>query len=177
MGGEGLRQASRDERIEQVLVMQARLEEAEAQLRGLKQQLFGAKSERRLPPPDPSQLSLGEGVAEQSEPTGVGTPVRAHVRRPRPEKNEDEDPGLRFDDTVPVQRIVVADPALEGLREGVDYTGSGGAGLGASRQLRGREPAGGDARRQVRLPPCATKARSVTCGRGEEEERALLYRR
>ena len=122
MGCEVLRQASRDELIDRVLVTQARLEEAEAQLRWFKQQLFGAKSERRLPPPDPSQLSLGESLAAKAEPADVGTPVRAHVRCPRPKKDEDEDPGLRFDDTVPVQRIVVSDPTLEGLVEGVDYT-------------------------------------------------------
>jgi len=124
-----LRQASRDELIDRVLAtdaevktLQARLKEAEAQLRWFKQQLFGAKSERRLPAPDPSQLVLGEGLAEKAEASDAGTPVRAHVRCPRPRKPADEDPGLRFDDTVPVQRIVVADPALEGLVEGVDYT-------------------------------------------------------
>jgi transposase len=113
--------ASRDDLIEQVLATRARLAEVEAQLRWFKQQLFGAKSERRLPP-DPSQLVLGEGLVERTEPSDAGTPVRAHVRRPRPKKDEDADPGLRFDDTVPVQRIVVSDPALAGLVEGVDYT-------------------------------------------------------
>jgi len=121
VGREDLTQASRDELIDLVLASHARLEETEAQLRWFKQQLFGAKSERRLPP-DPSQLALGEGLAERSELPGPGTPVREHVRRPRPKKAEDEDPGLRFDDTVPVQRVLVPDPALEGLREGVDYT-------------------------------------------------------
>jgi len=123
VGREALAQASRDELIDLVLASHARLEAAEAQLRWFKQQLFGAKSERRLPPPaDPAQLALGEGLAERAEPAGGGTPVRAHVRRARPRKGEDENPGLRFDETVPVQRIVVADPALEGLREDVDYT-------------------------------------------------------
>lgn len=124
MGREELAQASRDELIELVLASHARLEQTEAQLRWLKQQLFGAKSERRLPlEPDPSQLALGEALAgEHAAPRDAGTPVRAHVRRPRPEKAEDADPGLRFDDTVPVQRVVVADPTLEGLVEGVDYT-------------------------------------------------------
>jgi len=122
VGREDLEAASRDELIDLVIVSQTRLEEVEAQLRWFKQQLFGAKSERRLPPPDASQLSLGEGLAEKAEREEVGTPVRAHVRHPRPKKPEDEDPGLRFDDTVPVQRIVVADPALEGLVEGIDYT-------------------------------------------------------
>jgi transposase len=130
VGREALVHASRDELIERVLAadaatqaLQARLAEAEAQLRWFKQQLFGAKSERRLLPDDPSQLALGEGLVERAEPPPEsGTPVRAHVRCPRPQKDEDEDPGLRFDDTVPVQRIVVADPALKGLAEGIDYT-------------------------------------------------------
>lgn len=129
MGREALVHASRDELIERVLAtdaemqsVRARLDEALAQLRWFKQQLFGAKSERRFEP-DPSQLSLGEGLTTTpAEPSEAGTTVRAHVRRARPQKDEDEDPGLRFDDTVPVQRIVVSDPALEGLVEGVDYT-------------------------------------------------------
>lgn len=130
MGREDLAQASREELIERALAahaameaMQTRLEEAEAQLRWFKQQLFGAKSERRLPSdPDPAQLALGESLAAKTEPAEAGTPVRAHVRRPRPPKGEDEEPGLRFDETVPVERLVVTDPALAGLVEGVDYT-------------------------------------------------------
>jgi transposase len=121
VGREELAQASRDELIEHVLTTQARLDEALAQLRWLQQQLFGAKSERRLAP-DPAQLALGEGLVEKTEPPEAGTPVRAHVRCPRPPKDADDEPGLRFDDTVPVERIVVADPSLAGLVEGVDYT-------------------------------------------------------
>jgi transposase len=121
VGREGFEGASREELIELVLTSQTRLEEVEAQLRWFKQQLFGTKSERRLPP-DPAQLALGEGLAQPTAPTEPGTPVRAHVRRPQPPKDEDEEPGLRFDETVPVRRIVVRDPALEGLVEGVDYT-------------------------------------------------------
>lgn len=121
MGREAFACASRDELIELVLAAQTRLEEVEAQLRWFKQQLFGAKSERRLEP-DPSQLALGEGLVEPAAAPEAETTVRAHVRRPRPPKSEDEEPGLRFDDTVPVERIVVPDPALAGLVEGVDYT-------------------------------------------------------
>jgi len=130
VGREELSQASRDELIEHALAAraeleatQARLEAVEQQLRWLKQQLFGARSERRLPPPDPLQLALGESLASaRSEPEAAGTPVRAHVRAARPEPDNDERAGLRFDDTVPLRRIVVRDPALAGLREGVDYT-------------------------------------------------------
>jgi transposase len=122
VGREALGDASRDELIELVLAAQTRLAEVEAQLRWLQQQLFGAKSERRLVPADPAQLSLGESLAEKTDPPATGTTVRAHVRCPRPKKSEDDDPGLRFDESVPVERIVVADPALAGLVEGVDYT-------------------------------------------------------
>jgi transposase len=122
VGREALADASRDELIDQVLSAQARLAEVEAQLRWFKQQLFGAKSERRLLLDDSSQLALGEGLAARAEPPEAGTAVRAHVRRAQPPKEEEEAPGLRFDDSVPVQRIVVADPALAGLAEGVDYT-------------------------------------------------------
>lgn len=130
MGREELSQASRDELIEQTLAAhaeleatQARVEQLEQQLRWFKQQLFGAKSEKRLPPSDPSQLALGESLAAaRSEAKAEGTPVRAHVRVARPPKDEDESGGLRFDDSVPVRRIVVSDPAVEGLVEGVDYT-------------------------------------------------------
>ena len=122
--------ASREELIERVLAADAqmqsirdRLAQAEARLRWFMQQLFGAKSERRLVPENPAQLSLGEGLATApAKPPEPGTTVRAHVRRPRPERDGGEDPGLRFDDSVPVECIVVPDPALAGLVEGVDYT-------------------------------------------------------
>jgi len=128
VGREELAQASRDELIDRVLAAHAemqtvcsRLAEAEAQLRWFKQQLFGAKSERRLVP-DPSQLSLGAGLAAPAPAPETGTPVRAHVRHPKAPQREDQEPGLRFDDSVPVRRIVVADPALASLVEGTDYT-------------------------------------------------------
>ena len=120
---EQLKRASREELIELVLASHCRIEEIEGQLRWFKQQLFGAKSERRIAlEAAPSQLSLGEGLAEKTTSREAQTTVRSHVRRRRPAKQEAEDPGLRFDDSVPVERIVVPDPELEGLREGVDYT-------------------------------------------------------
>ncbi|MFQ5418551.1 MAG: IS66 family transposase, partial [Myxococcota bacterium] len=108
----------------EVLATQARLEAVEPQLRWFQQQLFGAKSERRFDV-DPAQLSLGEGLAPPAEPDDPGTPVREHTRRarrPQDDEEEKDEPGLQFDDTVPVQRIVVDDPALKGLRKGIDYT-------------------------------------------------------
>jgi transposase len=131
VGREDLESASRDELIDQVLAAdaqmqatQSRLEEVEQQLRWFKQQLFGARSERRFEV-DPAQLSLGQGLAPAVETEAPGATVREHTRRPRRPKDDDteqDEPGLQFDDSVPVQRIVVEDPALEGLREDVDYT-------------------------------------------------------
>ena len=99
MGREALTQASRDELIERVIAadaemqtVRARLAEVEAQLRWFQQQLFGAKSERRLVPADPAQLSLGESLAVPVASPETGTTVRAHVRCPRPKKDEDEEP-------------------------------------------------------------------------------------
>jgi transposase len=121
VGRDDLEGVSRDELIELALAAHTRAEEAEHQLRWFKQQLFGAKSERRTGEADPSQLSLGEALAQRGEEEPPSRPVREHTRRPRRKKDEAEDPGLSFDETVPVQRIVVSDPALEGLREGIDY--------------------------------------------------------
>jgi len=125
-----LDEASREELIEVTLEAHQAAEQekqrrlaAEDQLRWFKQQLFGAKSERRLSADtDPSQLALGEGLSERTESPETAATVRGYVRQPRRPKQADEDPGLRFDDSVPVQRVVVADPELDGLREGIDYT-------------------------------------------------------
>ena len=116
MNREGLDEASRDELVDLVLASHARVEEVEQQLRWFKNQLFGTKSERRIVQADPSQLSLGEGIAERAEtepePT---TPVRGHVRRNQNEKKVNEEPGLRFDDTVPMETVVIEDPETRDL--------------------------------------------------------------
>jgi len=113
---ETLSEVSREELIDLVVASHARLEEAEGQLRWFKQQLFGKKSERRIVEPDPSQLSLGEGVVEEAEARPApATKVREHDRRQPKPKNTDEDAGLRFDDSVPTETVVLKDPATQGL--------------------------------------------------------------
>jgi transposase len=128
VGRDDLEGVSRDELVGLVLTAHrekeataSRLEQTERQLRWFKQQLFGSKSERRVET-DPAQLSLGEGLAQRGEAEPPGRPVREHTRCPRRKKEESGESGLSFDDTVPVERIVVADPALEGLVEDTDYT-------------------------------------------------------
>lgn len=111
-----LSQASRDELIDLVLASHGKLQEAEAQLRWFKTQLFGVKSERRVPgSDDPSQLSLGEGLEGEVVAEDPVTTVRGHQRTKKPVREARDEGGLRFDDRVPVETIEVPNPDLEGI--------------------------------------------------------------
>jgi transposase len=94
----------------------ARVDALTRQVEWFKQQVFGSKSERRLPAPDGSQPSLGEWV--QSEPqTDPSTITIAEHRRRRGTEPRDEgvdDGGLRFDESVPVEEIRIPSPAPAG---------------------------------------------------------------
>jgi len=115
---EDLEQASREELIDRVVTTHARLEDAERQLRWFKQQLFGAKSERRTDlAPDPSQLSLGEALAQARAPEASTTAVPAHARRKPVAREDNNDSGLRFDASVPVTRIVLPNPELADMAD------------------------------------------------------------
>lgn len=92
----------------------ARIEEQKRQLAWFKQQMFGQKSERRLPPPDGSQSSLGEWIQGSAQPEASTVTIAEH-RRHRGTQPRDEDldeGGLRFDDTVPVEEIRIPTPPL-----------------------------------------------------------------
>ena len=88
------------------------------QLDWFKRQLFGAKSERRLPEPDPRQLYLGQMLDVPETPPSVPTkPVSAHGRR-----SARRDPAASaeslpfFDETrVPVVEITLSTPEIEAL--------------------------------------------------------------
>ena len=89
----------------------ARNEELQRQLEWFKQQLFGSKSERRWVDPDGRQLALGEWRQPEA---GSEITVAEHRRRTRSRSDADADEGgLRFDDTVPVEEIRIAPPALD----------------------------------------------------------------
>ena len=102
---------------------EARLAEVEQQVRWLKNQLFGTKSERRLvAPDDSSQLCLGEiADAAPAEQAPSAATVREHQRKKSsgPEKDElgESEAGLRFDDSVPVKTIYVPNPEVDDLPE------------------------------------------------------------
>ena len=118
MSPKDLEQASRDELVNLVVEAHEQREQLEHQLRWFKKQLFGAKSERRTDlTADPSQLNLGEAFAPTAVPDEKTRVVRAHTRRERTAREEDAESGLRFDDSVPVRRIEIPNPELDGLGE------------------------------------------------------------
>ena len=100
--------------------LETSLENKDALIRWLQSQVFGPRSERRLleelTPED--QLWLGEEMLEHSEnPPPPEVTVASYERKQRGEKktglSEDcASSRLKFDDTVPVEEIRVADPEL-----------------------------------------------------------------
>ena len=93
--------------------LKARLDDLTHQLEWFKRQLFGERSERRLIERNPHQLSLGEVEAGAESAPSTTTSVKGHTRKPRTKPSPEDEPAVRFDDTVPVEVIEVADPQIE----------------------------------------------------------------
>lgn len=107
--------ASHQELQNSHLQLQKEFAELAKQVSWFKQQLFGTKSERYLPEPNARQLFLGElAKASSSVPTEVPTEVAAHRRRPREQAGAEESEAneLRFDPSVPVETIEVANDEI-----------------------------------------------------------------
>jgi transposase len=90
------------------------------QLAWFQRQIFGQKSERRLPPPDVSQGSLGQDFSAVPEDPLPGKKrlVAAHEREAKPKHPQDGgDEGSPFFDEskVPVEVIAVPNPEVAGL--------------------------------------------------------------
>ena len=84
----------------------ANFAELQQQLDWFKRQLFGPKSERRVVSPEVRQLWLDEMEPGDAEPVSEIT-VPEHRRRvSRPEPAADEG-AIRFDDSVPVETVVI----------------------------------------------------------------------
>jgi transposase len=107
-----------------LLVQQRELQEQNAalkrQVEWFKRQLFGRKSEKRLREPDPDQLSLAGMLATPVAPADQPPPptetVKAYQRRFRLTGADLADESeLRFDDSVPVQEIVLTNPEVAEL--------------------------------------------------------------
>ena len=88
------------------------------QLEWFKRQLFGRKSEKRLEFDEAVQASLFAALGIETPP--VQDVPTQEVRYRRREKRRDgavNEQGLRFDASVPVETIVVRDPAIEAIPE------------------------------------------------------------
>lgn len=90
------------------------------QVAWFQRQLFGRKSEKRLREPDPAQLSLASmltiPVAPADQPPPPTETVKTYQRRLRLSGSDlPDESDLRFDASVPVQEIVLANPAVADL--------------------------------------------------------------
>lgn len=88
------------------------------QLDWFKRQLFGAKSEKQrlIDPAVQGNLLSALGVAALPPLESVPTETVSYTRRKRRDHTV-TDSGLRFDETVPVNTIIIGDPAIEALPE------------------------------------------------------------
>jgi transposase len=101
-----------------VAQLQARNAELEQQNHWFRKQLFGRKSEKRLFPEDPRQLTLGESF-ENLLPQATET-VKSYQRRTTqqlPNTDEAAESLLRFDSTVPVQTVEILPDEVKDLPE------------------------------------------------------------
>ena len=96
------------------------IDELKRQVEWFKRQLFGRKSERFAPEPDPQQMHLGQVVGElpvPAEPATGGSKVAAHTRRKARGDFADDGAAIPFfDETkVPVETIQVPSAEAQGL--------------------------------------------------------------
>ena len=98
--------------------LQAQVQTLQTQLAWFKRQLFGAKSEKRLEIDPALQAdllaALGEDLPASIRPE---TEKITYERRKSRGDNTVTDTGLRFDDSVPVETIVLSSPALADMPE------------------------------------------------------------
>ena len=103
------------EAVKKMASLEAEVQSLKAQLDWFKKQLFGQKSEKRLVDANPHQASLLAGletkISTQPEPA---TEEITYTRRKGKQRDKDcvTEQGLRFDDSVPVERIALPAPGL-----------------------------------------------------------------
>jgi transposase len=90
------------------------------QVAWFQRQIFGQKSERRLPEPEGVQGTLGESfaVVPDAAPPNSKSKIAAHERAHKPKRPADgaDESTLFFDHTkVPIEVIAVPNPEMEGL--------------------------------------------------------------
>jgi hypothetical protein len=89
----------------------------EHQIEWFRRQIFGHKSERFAPEPDPNQLYLGETFPVPTQPLEARQSIPAHTRRVAQHDGADSGEDLKFFDEskVPVQTITLVHADVEGL--------------------------------------------------------------
>src|SRR5574337_229665 len=112
--------AAKDSAIDR---LEQQVQTLQHQLEWFKRQLFGSKSERFAPTPDPQQMHLGQVVGQDlavpAQGEGIGEQkVPSHTRRrPRSDFADDGASAPFFDDSkVPVLTIEVPNPEVKELR-------------------------------------------------------------
>jgi transposase len=98
--------------------LKAEVQRLSAQLKWFQNQLFGQKSERRMVPENPEQLHLGQQFQGEAAEAQTQT-IKEHERKKKSvESTDGDDQKLFFDrDIVPVERVEIDNPAIEGLGE------------------------------------------------------------
>jgi transposase len=113
------------EKDDEIVQRDVEIVQLRRQVAWFQKQIFGTKSERRVPPPDATQGSLGQdfsAIPEQPLP-GKKSRVAAHEREAKPKHPRDGvDEGLPFFDekNVPIKVIAVPNPEIAGM-DPADY--------------------------------------------------------
>jgi transposase len=91
----------------------------EHQLEWFRRQIFGQKSERFAPEPDPNQLHLGETFPAPAAPVEERKPITAHSRRSAQHDGAENSEELPFFDEskVPVRILTLYPSEVQGLAE------------------------------------------------------------
>jgi len=93
------------------------INQLKTQLDWFKKQLFGQKSEKRTELQSPDQSSLFDGLSAPDTPEDQRPKETIRYTRTKGKKDRGDsvtDSGLRFDETVPVERIEIPSPELNG---------------------------------------------------------------
>jgi transposase len=102
---------------ETVATQNERIASLQHQLEWFRRQIFGQKSERFAPEPDPTQLHLGQVFPVPAQPLEKLKSIPAHTRRVTPKDGAESGEELTFFDEskVPVQTITLVHADVKGL--------------------------------------------------------------
>src|SRR5580698_3280775 len=100
-----------------IAVQDEKIAALEHQIEWFRRQIFGQKSERFAPEPDPSQIHLGETFPVPAQPAEERKSIAAHTRRVVQQDAAESAEELKFFDEskVPVQTITLVHADVEGL--------------------------------------------------------------